>query len=127
MNFGRNKEEEHSVCGGKNETRKKERSENENGITNVACSVQRLCLTVLEGTSDGCDCDTWRAPTDQVIVFLQRSRTRVSLHDHLVKVEGNAKTPEEVGKEKVVDQSAKDCAPKGLGFGYPIELRSHAK
>jgi len=122
VNFRSDEKEENGVGGSEDEARKEEGCEDENVIANVTSSVCRTGLSVLHHTGNNQYSNARSSPREQVVVLLQLASSRVTFNDHLVKVKGNAETPEEVGQQEVVDKTSKDSTDKSVNIVIASEI-----
>jgi len=107
VNFTRHEEEQDGVDADQDEARQEEQAEDIHGVRNVARAVHRLRQTVLAIRSDDDHGNARHAPCYQVIELLEFTCPGVPFHDHLVEIESDTCTPNKIGEQEIVNNSAK--------------------
>jgi len=103
VNLSTNKEEENGVGRNDDKSRNKEAQEADQGAVNIASSSK---ISIAAKTSSKSAEDYGNTPAGNVIKLLQSLSLTITTHNHLVKVEGNAESPQEVGQEIIVDPNS---------------------
>jgi len=107
MNFAADEDKENCVAGDDDQSWDEEADEADNGILDVA---KAPVVAVLPEAKCKSTRDDWQAPAGNMVEFLQLACLTVTTHNHLIKVERDAESPEEVRQEKVVDENGNDDA-----------------
>jgi len=104
-------EEQDRVDAHKDETRQEERGEDVYGLTDITSAIDKASQPVLSVSTNDKNRNTRNAPAHQVVILLELTSAGITLHNHLVEVEGDASTPQEIAEEEIVD----NCAEKDTG------------
>lgn len=118
MNFTSDEEEQNRIAGNNDKTRDEEAKESNQSICDVAYSWERSVFLETSGksTEDGRD-----SPASNMVKYLQALSFPITTNNHLIEVESNTESPQEIGQEEVMNTDRHDNANGRFGINPRFE------